>query len=185
MQKLVDIDALKNRVINTIREVPDFPKVGINFKDITPVLQDIALFNSVIDHFHSEVLEHKVDSVLGIESRGFLFGIPLASKLNKPFAPVRKPGKLPAETVKESYILEYGEDSLEIHKDAFDANKGRNILIVDDLLATGGTALATYKLAKKLGAENVTLITLIELSFLNGRDKLEEAGLNVKSMISY
>lgn len=185
MQNIIDSDTLKNKVINTIREVPDFPKQGINFKDITPILQNMTLFNSIIDHFQNEVLDFKIDSVLGIESRGFLFGIPLASKLNKPFAPVRKPGKLPAKTVKESYTLEYGEDSLEIHSDAFDSNKEKNILIVDDLLATGGTALATYNLVKKLGAENVTLITLIELSFLNAREKLEEAGLNVKSMISY
>ncbi|NQY81015.1 MAG: adenine phosphoribosyltransferase [Candidatus Caenarcaniphilales bacterium] len=185
MQNTLDIETLKNRVIDTIREVPDFPKAGINFKDITPILKDIELFNGIIDHFHNEVLDHSIDTILGIESRGFLFGVPLASKLNKPFAPVRKPGKLPAETIQESYTLEYGEDILEVHKDACDSSSERNILIVDDLLATGGTALATYNLAKKLGAENVTLITLIELSFLNGREKLEKAGLNVKSMISY
>ena len=165
MSLKIDVNTLKDKVLKTIREVPDFPKAGINFKDITPIFQDINLLNDIVDYLEKEVLSENVDSVLGIESRGFLFGVPLATKLKKPFAPVRKPGKLPAETIKESYSLEYGTDSLEIHKDAFNPQTQKNILIVDDLLATGGTALATYKLAKQLGAENVTLVTLIELSF--------------------
>ena len=184
MTNLINKSAIKDRVLNSIREVPDFPKPGINFKDITPILQDIELFNDVTNYFIHEISELELDAVIGIESRGFIFGMPLASQIKKSFVPVRKPGKLPAATIKETYILEYGEDSLEIHEDAF-KNGSKNILIVDDLLATGGTALATYNLVKKLGAENVTLITLIELSFLGARTKLEDNGLNVKSMTSY
>jgi len=176
---------LEDRVKDAIREVPDFPKPGINFKDITTLLQDIQLFNEIIEHFYRELKGEKIDHVIGIESRGFIFAIPLAMKLNVPFIPVRKPNKLPADTLRETYALEYGEDSLEIHKDAFQHRESKNILIVDDLLATGGTALATAKLAKKLGASKIHFLSLIELNFLSGRKKLENEDVRVSSLIHY
>jgi adenine phosphoribosyltransferase len=177
--------SLEDKVKQSIREVPDFPKPGINFKDITTLLQDIELFNEVIEHFTRELKTENIHHIIGIESRGFIFAVPLAMKLNVPFIPVRKPNKLPAGTLRETYALEYGEDSLEIHRDAFKHRKDENILIVDDLLATGGTALATSKLVTQLGAAQVSFLSLIELSFLNGRQKLESAGVEVKSLIKY
>ena len=177
--------SLEDKVKQSIREIPDFPKPGINFKDITTLLQDIELFNEVIEHFTRELRTENIHHIIGIESRGFIFAVPLAMKLNIPFIPVRKPNKLPADTIKETYALEYGEDSLEIHRDAFKHRKNENILIVDDLLATGGTALATSKLVTQLGAAKVSFLSLIELSFLDGREKLESAGLVVRSLIKY
>lgn len=176
---------LEDRVKDAIREVPDFPKPGINFKDITTLLQDIELFNEVIEYFYKELKNENIDHILGIESRGFIFAIPLAMKLGVPFVPVRKPNKLPADTLRETYALEYGEDSLEIHRDAFHSRESENILIVDDLLATGGTALATAKLVKKLGASQIHFLSLIELNFLSGRKKLEEESVRVSSLIHY
>ncbi|NBV99263.1 MAG: adenine phosphoribosyltransferase [Proteobacteria bacterium] len=177
--------SLEDKVKQSIREVPDFPKPGINFKDITTLLQDIELFNEVIEHFTRELKTENIHHIIGIESRGFIFAVPLAMKLNVPFIPVRKPNKLPADTHRETYALEYGEDSLEIHLDAFKYQTDENVLIVDDLLATGGTALATSKLVTQLGAAKVSFLSLIELSFLNGREKLENAGLEVKTLIKY
>jgi adenine phosphoribosyltransferase len=177
--------SLEDKVKQSIREVPDFPKPGINFKDITTLLQDIELFNEVIEHFTRELKAENIHHIIGIESRGFIFAVPLAMKLNVPFIPVRKPNKLPADTLRETYALEYGEDSLEIHLDAFKHRKDENILIVDDLLATGGTALATSKLVTQLGAAQVSFLSLIELGFLDGREKLESAGLEVKTLIKY
>lgn len=176
---------LEDRVKNAIREVPDFPKPGINFKDITPLLQDIHLFNEVIEHFYEEFKNNNIDHVLGIESRGFIFAVPLAMRLKVPFIPVRKPNKLPADTLRETYALEYGEDSLEIHKDAFKGNISRHVLIVDDLLATGGSALAASNLVNKLGANRISFLSLIELSFLDGKRKLNLQDINVKSLIKY
>ena len=164
-----------------IREVPDFPKPGILFYDITTLLKDKVGFATLIDQFSEHYIDQKVDLVLGMEARGFIFAPALAYRLNAGFVPVRKPGKLPAETVKYDYSLEYGTNSLEIHKDAI--QPGQRVLIVDDLLATGGTAEATAKLASSLGAKIAGLGFVVELDFLNGRDKLK--GYDVMSILRY
>jgi adenine phosphoribosyltransferase len=164
-----------------IREVPDFPKKGILFYDITTLLKDKVGFATLIDKFSEHYIGQDVDLVLGMEARGFIFGPALAYRLNAGFVPVRKPGKLPAETVKCEYALEYGNNCLEVHKDAI--QKGQRVLIVDDLLATGGTAAATANLAASLGAQIAGLGFVVELDFLNGRDKLK--GYNVTSLLHY
>src|SRR3954447_21463508 len=164
-----------------VREVPDFPKPGILFYDITTLLKDKAGFATLIDALSEHYINHDVDLVLGIEARGFIFGPALAYRLNAGFVPVRKPKKLPAETVKWTYDLEYGSDTLEIHKDA--SKPGQRIVIVDDLLATGGTACATASLAKSLGANICGLGFVVELDFLNGRKKLEP--YEVHSLLRY
>ncbi len=164
-----------------IRDVPDFPKKGIIFKDITPLLKDAAAFRQAVKQIAEEYKGRKVDAVLGIEARGFIIGAVAAQELGVGFLPVRKPGKLPYETLSASYELEYGSDSLEIHKDAL--SKGDRILIVDDLLATGGTMAACCKLVESLGGEVVGIAFLIELGFLNGRDKL--TGYEIFSLIDY
>jgi adenine phosphoribosyltransferase len=164
-----------------IREVPDFPKKGILFYDITTLLKDKVGFATLIDKFSEHYIRYKVDVVLGIEARGFIFGPALAYRLNAGFVPVRKPGKLPAETVKCDYALEYGLGTLEMHKDAI--QKGQRVLIVDDLLATGGTAEATAKLAAQQGAEIAGLGFVVELDFLKGREKLK--GYDVISLLHY
>jgi adenine phosphoribosyltransferase len=153
-----------------IREVPDFPKKGILFYDITTLLKDKTGFATLIDLFSENYIGKQVDLVLGMEARGFIFGPALAYRLNAGFVPVRKPGKLPAETAKISYELEYGSNALEIHKDAIE--KGQRVLIVDDLLATGGTAVATAQLVRDLGGEIAGLGFVVELDLLNGREKL-------------
>ena len=164
-----------------IREVPDFPKPGILFYDITTLLKDKLGFATLIDALSENYIGKDIDLVLGMEARGFIFGPALSYRLNAGFVPVRKPGKLPAETVKVSYELEYGSNSLEIHKDAI--QKGQRVLIVDDLLATGGTAEATARLAHSLGAEIAGLGFVVELDFLKGRDKLD--GYDVFSLLHY
>src|ERR1700732_134234 len=164
-----------------IREVPDFPKKGILFYDITTLLKDRRGFATLIDQFSEYYIRHHIDLVLGIEARGFIFGPALAYRLNAGFVPVRKPGKLPAATVKYDYALEYGTNALEIHQDAI--QKGQRVLIVDDLLATGGTAEATAKLAERLGANIAGLGFVVELEFLKGRDKLK--GYDVMSLLRY
>jgi adenine phosphoribosyltransferase len=164
-----------------IREVPDFPKKGILFYDITTLLKNNLGFATLIDALAEYYLPQKVDLVLGIEARGFIFGPALAYRLNAGFVPVRKPGKLPAVTVKAEYELEYGSNTLEIHKDAIE--KGQRVIIVDDLLATGGTAEATAKLAASLGAQIAGLAFVVELDFLSGRRKLQ--GYDVLSLLHY
>jgi adenine phosphoribosyltransferase len=164
-----------------IRAVPDFPKPGILFYDITTVLKDKAGFAQLIDAFAAYYIDKKVDLVLGIEARGFIFGPALAYRLNAGFVPVRKPGKLPAETLTVRYDLEYGSDSLQIHKDAI--QPGQRVIIVDDLLATGGTMLATTSLVKQLGGEIVGITVAIELDFLKGREKFLD--MDVFSLIHY
>ena len=164
-----------------IREVPDFPKKGILFYDITTLLKDKLGLATLIDALAEYYLPKQVDLVLGMEARGFIFGPALAYRLNAGFVPVRKPGKLPAETTKVSYELEYGSNTLEIHKDAI--QKGQRVIIVDDLLATGGTAEATAKLAKSLGADIAGLGFVVELDFLNGKDKLKP--YDVFSLLHY
>jgi len=164
-----------------IRNVPDFPKKGIVFRDITTLLKDKRAFRKTIDVMYDKYKAAHIDKVVSVESRGFIFGSVLAYRLNAGFVPVRKPKKLPSITIREEYQLEYGTDSLEIHIDAI--SKGEKVLIVDDLLATGGTVQATCKLVEKLGGEIIGLAFLIELSFLNGREKLK--GYVVSSIISY
>src|ERR1700730_10159866 len=153
-----------------IREVPDYPKPGILFYDLTTLLKDKRGFHTLIDRLCEHYDGHTIDVVAVIEARGFIFAPALAYRLNAGFVPVRKPGKLPAETVRYDYALEYGTNTLEIHKDAI--QKGQRILIADDLLATGGTAEATTKLADSLGAEIAGLAFVVELDFLKGRDKV-------------
>jgi len=164
-----------------IREVPDFPKPGINFYDITTLLKDKTGLKTVIDALTDHYRGSAIDVVLGIEARGFIFGPAIAYALGTGFVPVRKPNKLPAETVGIEYQLEYGSDSLEIHKDAI--GRGQNVLIVDDLLATGGTAAAVTRLVEKLGGRVAGIGFVIELLFLGGAAKL--AGHDVFSLLQY
>jgi adenine phosphoribosyltransferase len=155
-----------------IRDVPDFPKPGIIFRDITPLLQSATALGATLDALEARAAARQPDVIVGIESRGFLFGVPLAARLGLGFVPIRKPGKLPAETYRETYTLEYGEDAVEIHADAVE--EGQRVLIVDDLLATGGTAAASTRLVERLGATVVGLLFLIELGFLEGRQRLPD-----------
>ena len=164
-----------------IREIQDFPKEGINFKDITTLLKDPVALKEMIDDLSEPLKGQEIDLVVGPESRGFIVGVPIAYLLNAGFVPVRKPGKLPAAVRKFEYELEYGTDSLEIHEDA--VQPGQRVVIVDDLLATGGTMKATAKLIEQLGGEVVSMQFLMELSFLNGRDQLK--GYEIRSLISY
>ena len=171
----------KNSIADKIRDVPDFPKKGILFKDITPVLSDIDTLRASVKEMAAPFVDLRIDVVVGIESRGFIFGAPIADVLNCSFVPVRKPGKLPWKTESVSYELEYGTDALEIHEDAI--TEGQNVLIVDDLLATGGTAEATCKLVSKLGGNIKGLSVLIELEDLKGRKRLNQ--YNVHSLVQY
>jgi adenine phosphoribosyltransferase len=162
-----------------IRDVPDFPKKGIVFKDITPLLADPEAMREACDRLAEPFAEAGVAKVVGIESRGFIFGPPVAERLGAGFVPVRKPGKLPAETIGQSYELEYGTDGIEMHADAI--SPGEKVLMLDDLLATGGTMAAACRLVRRLGGEIVGVAFLIELCFLHGRDKL--ADYNVHALI--
>lgn len=164
-----------------IREVPNFPKKGINFYDITTLLLDPEGLEGTIDALTELCRGMQIDTIIGVESRGFIFGTPLAYQLGTGFIPVRKPKKLPAKTVSVSYDLEYGTDTLEMHKDA--VGKGHRILIVDDLLATGGTAKAVVDLVEKVGGVVAGLLFVVELDFLEGRKKFD--GYEVKSLIHY
>jgi len=166
---------------NAIRDVPDFPKKGIIFKDITTLLKKGDLFASSVDYMYDHYREKTIDIVTAIESRGFILGAALAYKLNVGFVPIRKADKLPAKKLIEKYDLEYGTDQVEIHKDAIEP--GMQVLLVDDLLATGGTALAACKLIQKLKGKVVGIVFLIELSFLHGRELLK--GWDVHSLIKY
>lgn len=164
-----------------IREVPDFPKPGINFYDITTLLLDAAGHEQTIDALTEQCRGMDIDTIIGIESRGFIFASPLAYQLGAGFIPVRKPNKLPAEKVSMSYDLEYGTDTLEMHKDA--VGQGHKVLIVDDLLATGGTARAVADLVESVGGKVAGLLFVVELDFLNGRSKFD--GYTVKSLVHY
>jgi len=166
---------------DSIRDIPDFPKPGIVFKDITPLLADPAAFSRTLDLLAERYREQSIDRIVGIESRGFLFGAALADRLGVGFAPARKPGKLPYTSVREEYSLEYGTDAIEMHQDAIpEAGK---VLIVDDLLATGGTAAAAIALVKKLGGDVVEVAFVVELGFLEGRAKLGD--VPVFSLVNY
>ena len=164
-----------------IRDIPDFPKEGIVFKDITTLTRDPAGFRESIDQIVKQYADAEIDVVVGIEARGFIFGGAVAYLLDAGFVPARKQGKLPAETVRAEYELEYGTDAIEIHRDAI--SKGQRVLIVDDLLATGGTAAACVELVEKLGGELVGVAFLIDLTFLNGREKLR--GRKITSLVDY
>ena len=164
-----------------IRHVPDFPKAGILFYDITTLLRDRLGFKATIDTLATPYVDQRIDVVIGIESRGFILGGAVAERIGAGFVPIRKPGKLPAKALKETYDLEYGKDALEVHEDAIE--KGQRILIVDDVLATGGTATAAAQLVKKLGGELHGLAFLIELIALNGRSRLP--GEQVHSVLQY
>jgi adenine phosphoribosyltransferase len=164
-----------------IRSIRDFPIKGIMFRDITTLLKDPAAVKETLNQLLAFSKEQKINKVVGIESRGFIFGAMLANELKAGFVPVRKPGKLPAEKESQTYQLEYGLDKIEIHKDAI--NKGDKVLIHDDLLATGGTAEAAFKLIERLGGEVVQISFIIELAFLNGREKLRNYKVN--SLITY
>lgn len=161
---------LKDRLKSTIRNVPDFPKPGILFKDLTTVFKDPELLSLIISEEYEYYHSKKITKVAGIESRGFIIGSALAVKLNAGFVPIRKPGKLPAETIRKEYSLEYGTDSIEIHKDALDKND--IVLLHDDLLATGGTSLAAYDLISSLHVKKIYINFIVELEFLKGREKL-------------
>lgn len=167
---------------NSIRNIPDYPKAGIQFKDITTAMKQPQIFQEIIDEFANRFATQKIDYIVGIEARGFIFGAALAYKLGCGFIPVRKPHKLPAETISEEYALEYGTDTLEIHKDAL--GKGDRVVIVDDLIAIGGTAEAAAKLVQKLGGEIAAFAFVIELVELGGRDKLKNIA-DVYSLIKF
>jgi adenine phosphoribosyltransferase len=164
-----------------IRDVPDFPQPGVLFRDVTPLLKDAAAFNAALDAMQVYVASRDADAIVGIESRGFLFGTPLAARLGLPFVPVRKPGKLPAAHMSIEYALEYGEGQLDIHSDAL--SPGDSVVIVDDLLATGGTAVGAAKLVELLGAKVAGLAFLIELKDLEGRKRLQ--GYDVFALLDY
>jgi adenine phosphoribosyltransferase len=175
------MNSIADRLTAAIRDVPDFPKPGVNFKDITPVLQDPALFADVTAALALPWKGKGITHVLAIESRGFLFGAPVAQHLGAALVPVRKPGKLPHARVTEHYVLEYGEDAVEVHADALDAKS--LVLIVDDVLATGGTAAATRRLAHRLGAGVAGISAVIDLSFLPWRKAL--VGTHVETLVRF
>lgn len=178
MNTVDSIDFVKSK----IRDIMDFPVKGIVFKDITTVLRDKEGFKEIIDFMVKKFADKNIDYIAGIESRGFIFGSALAYQLGAGFVPLRKPGKLPGETLSESYALEYGTDTLQIHKDAIEA--GKRVLVIDDLLATGGTAAAACKLIKQTGAKVIAAAFVIELQDLNGRNKIPE-DVETVSMVVY
>jgi adenine phosphoribosyltransferase len=166
---------------SSIRDIPDFPKPGVTFKDITPLLNDPVAFAGTVDALAGAFITAKVDRVLGVEARGFIFAAPVAYRLGAGFVPVRKAGKLPWEIEREEYVLEYGTDLLEVHRDA--VHPGERVLIVDDVLATGGTAAATARLVERVGGEVVGFGFLIELGFLGGGAQLDD--YDVVSLLTY
>ena len=167
---------------NSIRNVPDYPKPGIQFKDITTAMKNPAVFKEIIDEMAAHFAEREIDYVVGIDARGFIFGAALAYKLGCGFVPVRKPGKLPADTIAEEYALEYGTDKLEIHRDAL--QEGDRVIIVDDLIAVGGTARAAANLVQRLGAEIAAFAFAVELTDLHGREKLQDIA-EVYSLVQF
>ena len=174
---------IKSKLDKVIRTIPDFPKDGVSFKDITPLLLDSSLTNDIIDEFIIKLKGINIDAIVGVESRGFLFGFLLANKMGIPFIPIRKVGKLPGKTLRYKYDLEYGSAEVEIHKN--DMKKGWNILIHDDLLATGGTASAAAELVFQLGCKVSAFTFVVNLDFLNGKKEIEEYTNNIISLIDY
>ncbi len=174
---------ISDKLDAAIREVLNFPKEGINFKDITTLLLDPALSSEIVDAFIDRLKGKKIDAIVGVESRGFLFGFLLANKMGIPFVPIRKVGKLPGKTLKFKYNLEYGSAEVEVHKS--DIEKGWNVLVHDDLLATGGTACAASELVQQLGAKVAGFAFVITLDFLNGTEKLEKYSKEIISLKKY
>ncbi len=174
---------IDQRLRAAVRDVPDFPKPGIIFKDITPILKDPGLCEAVVERMAEPINPETIDVVVGIESRGFLFGLMLAQRLGKPFVPVRKVGKLPYDTVQQEYALEYGSATIEMHADAFPV--GSRLLIHDDLLATGGTVTAASHLIERLGGHIAGYTFIICLDFLNGRDRLATFSSQIHTLLSY
>ena len=174
---------IQDEIRTVVRDVPDFPKPGIIFKDITPIFKRPDLWDPICEKIIEDLGDLKVDSVAGMESRGFLFGTLIAKAMNVPFTLIRKKGKLPCDTIEYSYDLEYGSATLEIHKDAL--SPGDNVLVHDDLLATGGTAIAASELITQLGANVSAYSFLIELSFLNGRKSLTKFSKNISNLVAY
>jgi adenine phosphoribosyltransferase len=173
----------KDDIKESIRTIPHFPKQGIMFRDITTLLQNPEAFKKTCNELYKRYKNKNIDVVVGIESRGFVFGAVLAYMLGVGFVPVRKPGKLPHKTIKEEYELEYGKDAVEMHADAI--KKGQNVVIVDDLVATAGTCVATAKLVKKLGGNIIECCFVIELPELKGKEKLEMLGHRIFSLVSF
>ncbi len=174
---------LTDKIKAAIRDVKDFPKEGILFKDITPILEDARLCSEIIDEFVKKLADTRLNAIVGVESRGFLFGMMLANKLGVPFIPVRKKGKLPYKTISHKYDLEYGSAEVEMHVDAL--KSGWNVLVHDDLLATGGTAVAAAELIQKQGASVAGFAFLVGLDFLNGTDKISPYSKNIVSLVTY
>ena len=174
---------LEQKIKSVIRDVPDFPKPGILFKDITPILHDQQLCNEIVSAFAAAVKDRNINAIVGIESRGFLFGFALANKLGVPFILVRKAGKLPYQKIAHEYELEYGSAKVEMHVD--EIKKGWNVLIHDDLLATGGTAEAAARLIQMQEGKVAGFAFLVELDFLNGREKLKQYSENIVSLVNY
>lgn len=174
---------IEQKLRSVVRDILDFPTPGIVFKDITPILKDPVLCREVVDAFAESLKDIELDVVVGVESRGFFFGMMLADRLNLPFIPIRKPGKLPYTTIKESYDLEYGSSTIEIHEDAFP--KGSRVLLHDDLLATGGTVLAANKLIERMGGSVSAMAFVISLDFLGAKDRLRKYSDTIISLVSY
>lgn len=174
---------IEQKIKNTIRDIVDYPKPGIVFKDLTPILKDQELCSLIVEEFYDKLKSHQFDAICCLDARGFWFGLSIAIKLGIPMIPVRKKGKLPYDTVSQVYDLEYGTAEIEVHTDAFE--KGMKVLIHDDLLATGGTAVACKELIQKLGATVGGYAFLVELSFLNGQEKLFTEDSVMYSMVKY
>ena len=174
---------IEDKLKAVIRDIPNFPKEGVVFKDITPILQDPVLCSEIAEAFAREFADLQLDAIVGVESRGFLFGLLLANKLNLPFIPVRKEGKLPADTLKQTYDLEYGSATIEIHQDAF--KPGARLLIHDDLLATGGTVVAASQLVQKMGGVVAAFAFVINLNFLKGSERIVPYCDRVFSLASF
>ncbi|MEM9859523.1 MAG: adenine phosphoribosyltransferase [Bacteroidota bacterium] len=174
---------ITDKIKSKIRDVKDFPKPGITFKDITPLLSDPGLCEEIVKHLAGQWKGQKIDAIVGIESRGFLFGMLMAQHMHLPFVPVRKKGKLPADTISYSYALEYGEATIEIHTDSI--KEGWKVLIHDDLLATGGTAAAAAELVKNLNGSIAGFSFLVELDFLKGHELLEDYSQALKALVHY
>jgi len=174
---------IEQQIKSVIRDIPDFPKPGILFKDITPILKDPHLCGHIVDAFAEQLKGIRIDAVAGIESRGFLFGLTLTTKLNIPFVPVRKAGKLPFTIKQKAYKLEYGTATIELHTDAFEA--GQHVLIHDDLLATGGTALAASELIQEMGGVVAGFAFVVELGFLKEKERIAEVCANVVVLAEY
>ncbi len=173
--------SLEEKIKALIRDVPDFPQKGVIFRDITPLLKEPGVVSEIIDRFEEFARQKGVEVVAAIESRGFIFAMPLCLRLGVPFVPIRKEGKLPWETIRETYELEYGTATVEMHKDAIE--EGKKVLILDDLLATGGTALASAKLVEKLGGKVEGIAFVIELTYLKGREKIQN--YDVLTLVTY